>query len=64
MVAPNYAQRRSELAKDIGLGKQSIRQRKQVGFGKFKKGTLPTGKGKLRIVRSTDIMTTRPPFSY
>jgi predicted transcriptional regulator len=63
MVAPNYALRRSELAKDIGLGKQSIRQRKQVGFGKFK-GGLPAGKGKLRIVRSTDIMTTRPPFSY
>ncbi len=59
MVAPNYAIRRSELAKDIGLGKQSIRQRKQVAFGKFK-GGLPVGKGKLRIVRSTDIMTARP----
>jgi predicted transcriptional regulator len=61
MVAPNYALRRSELAKDIGLGKQSIRQRKQVAFGKFK-GGLQVGKGKLRIVRSTDIMTTRSPF--
>ncbi len=58
MVAPNYAKRRSELAKDIGLGKQSIRQRKQVAIGKFK-GGLPGGKGKLRIVKSTDIMTTR-----
>jgi predicted transcriptional regulator len=58
MVAPNYALRRSELAKDIGLGKQSIRQRKQMAFGKFKSG-LPAGKGKLRIVKSTDIMTTR-----
>jgi predicted transcriptional regulator len=59
MVAPNYAKRRSELAKDIGLGKQSIRQRKQVAISKFKGGVLPAGKGKLRIVRSTDIMTTR-----
>lgn len=58
MVAPNYAIRRSELAKDIGLGKQSIRHRKQVLFGKLK-GGLPAGKGKLRIVRSTDIMTAR-----
>ena len=58
MVAPNYAIRRSELAKDIGLGKQSIRQRKQVAFGKLK-GGLTVGKGKLRIVRSTDIMTAR-----
>jgi predicted transcriptional regulator len=58
MVAPNYALRRSELAKDIGLGKQSIRQRKQMALGKFKSG-LPVGKGKLRIVKSTDIMTTR-----
>lgn len=59
MVAPNYAKRRSELAKDIGLGKQSIKQRKQVAVNKFK-GGLPEGKGKLRIVKSTDIMTTRP----
>jgi predicted transcriptional regulator len=58
MVAPNYAIRRSELAKDIGLGKQSLRQRKQVAFGKLK-GGLPAGKGKLRIIRSTDIMTAR-----
>jgi predicted transcriptional regulator len=59
MVAPNYAKRRSELAKDIGLGKQSIKQRKQVAVNKFK-GGLPEGKGKLRIVKSTDIMTARP----
>lgn len=59
MVAPNYAKRRSELAKDIGLGKQSLHQRKQVAVTKFKSG-LPTGKGKLQIVRSTDIMTARP----
>jgi predicted transcriptional regulator len=63
MVAPNYALKRSELAKDIGLGKQSVRQRKQVMFGKFK-GGLPAGKGKLRIVRSTDIMTTRSVVPY
>ncbi len=59
MVAPNYAKRRSELAKDIGLGKQSIKQRKQAAFGKFKSGLLPGGKGKLRIVKSTDIMMTQ-----
>lgn len=58
MVAPNYAKRRSQLAKDIGLGKQSIKQRKQAAFAKMKNG-LPMGKGALRIVRSTDIMTTR-----
>lgn len=59
MVAPNYAKRRSQLAKDIGLGKQSIKQRKVAAFNKMK-SSLPMGKGKLRIVRSTDIMTTRP----
>lgn len=58
MVAPNYAKKRSELAKDIGLGKQTIKQRKQVVINRFK-GGLPSGKGKLRIVKSTDIMTTR-----
>ncbi len=58
MVAPNYAKRRSQLAKDIGLGKQSIKQRKAAAFNKMK-NSLPVGKGKLRIVRSTDIMTTR-----
>jgi predicted transcriptional regulator len=59
MVAPNYAKKRSELAKDIGLGKQTLRQRKQVVINKFKNGALPAGKGKLRILKSTDIMTTR-----
>ncbi|TAE83629.1 MAG: transcriptional regulator [Alphaproteobacteria bacterium] len=62
MVAPNYAKRRSELAKDIGLGKQSLHHRKQVAVAKFKSG-LPTGKGKLQIVRSTDIMTARSPHN-
>ncbi len=58
MVAPNYAKRRSQLAKDIGLGKQSLKQKKQAAFAKLK-GGLPMGKGRLRIVKSTDIMTTR-----
>lgn len=58
MVAPNYAKKRSELAKDIGLGKQNIQQRKQLMINRFK-GGLPAGKGKLRIIKSTDIMTTR-----
>ena len=59
MVAPNYAKRRSQLAKDIGLGKQSIKQQKAAAFNKMK-NNLPMGKGRLRILRSTDIMTTRP----
>lgn len=63
MVAPNYAKRRSELAKDIGLGKQSIRQRRQNALGKFRSG-LPAGKGKLHIVRSTDILMTRSPSGH
>ncbi len=58
MVAPNYAKKRSELAKDIGLGKQNIKQRKQIMVNRFK-GGLPAGTGKLRIIKSTDIMTTR-----
>jgi predicted transcriptional regulator len=58
MVAPNYAKRRSQLAKDIGLGKQSLKQKKQAAFAKLK-GGLPMGKGRLRIVKSTDIMTAR-----
>jgi predicted transcriptional regulator len=58
MVAPNYAKKRSELAKDIGLGKQTIKQRKQIAMNRFK-GGLPVGKGKLRIIKSTDIMTAR-----
>ncbi len=44
MVAPNYAKRRSQLAKDIGLGKHSLARRKTAALGK--------AKNPLRMVRT------------
>lgn len=37
MVAPNYAKKRSSLAKQIGLGKKSAALRKTTGLGKAKR---------------------------
>lgn len=37
MVAPNYAKKRSSLAKQIGLGKKSAQDRKQASLNKTKR---------------------------
>ncbi len=50
MVAPNYARRRSDLAKEIGLGKKSERKKAQTPARQY--GKLP-GNGRFRIVKST-----------
>ena len=62
MVAPNYAAKRSQLAKNIGLGKQSAKNK----LSKKAKYTKPTNKaqnsntklpnGKLEIIKSSDIL--------
>jgi predicted transcriptional regulator len=69
MVAPNYAKKRSRLAKEIGLGKKTAEAATQARAIKAEakksssaslspngKDTLPKGKGRLRIVKSTDVM--------
>jgi predicted transcriptional regulator len=71
MVAPNYAKKRSKLAKEIGLGKKGTAARTAApAEAKAEaaraprtlakpKGELPKGKGKLRIVKTTDVMKAR-----
>lgn len=69
MVAPNYAKKRSKLAKEIGLGKKGAAARsaapaKAEAAARPRtiakpKGELPKGKGKLRIVKTTDVMKAR-----
>jgi predicted transcriptional regulator len=70
MVAPNYAKKRSKLAKEIGLGKKGTAARsaapaeakaevRQPRTLAKPKGELPKGKGKLRIVKTTDVMKAR-----
>jgi predicted transcriptional regulator len=67
MVAPNYAKKRSKLAKEIGLGKKGAAARSAAPAEKAErpraiakpKGELPKGKGKLRIVKTTDVMKAR-----
>ncbi|MBY0354921.1 MAG: MucR family transcriptional regulator [Rickettsiales bacterium] len=71
MVAPNYAKKRSKLAKEIGLGKRGAAARSATpntakpepeslprSIAK-PKGELPKGKGKLQIVKTTDVMKAR-----
>lgn len=71
MVAPNYAKKRSKLAKEIGLGKKGAAARSAAPASEKAeaaspsralakpKGELPKGKGKLRIVKTTDVMKAR-----
>ncbi len=61
MVAPNYAKKRSELAKDIGLGKQPTRGLRQsprtVSMTKPRsKATLPAG---LRMMKNAEAVSVR-----
>jgi predicted transcriptional regulator len=64
MVAPNYAKKRSELAKEIGLGKQTDSKGRKAKYTKparskqsGKAAALPAGK--LEIVKSADMIQTR-----
>ncbi len=64
MVAPSYAAKRSQLAKDIGLGKQSAAQknpakRLKVMKPKVEKLSNDLPQGDLQIVSSTDVMRAR-----
>ena len=64
MVAPSYAKKRSQLAKDIGLGKQNAEKknpakRLKVTKPRVEKLENKLPEGDLKIVSSTDMMRAR-----
>jgi predicted transcriptional regulator len=64
MVAPNYAAKRSQLAKDIGLGKQtaaskSPAKRMKIANPKVEKLSNELPSGDLKIISSMDVMRAR-----